>query len=219
MSHGSIYAAHVSWILRKPHISLEDTGNMEQIRLYKPCTRIILTSTSFKRDLGNNQLYYNGYHELAYLHPNFFKPDDSVLSGLDLKKGQSYVIMRFVSWGASYDVGHKGTSMVNKIRALNEFLKFVRVFISRELEDKYGLVFNFSETLEDQERSIQKGVKILKDTTIREEWKHRRRKMLEETIDVTAFMVWFVEQYPQSIGIMKENENIANKLSQKGSKI
>jgi hypothetical protein len=35
LSHGSIYAAHASFLLGKPHISLEDTFNYEQIRLYK----------------------------------------------------------------------------------------------------------------------------------------------------------------------------------------
>ena len=30
LSHGSIYAAHVAAMVRKPHISLEDSGNMEQ---------------------------------------------------------------------------------------------------------------------------------------------------------------------------------------------
>ena len=29
--------------------------------------------------------------------------------------------------------------------------------------------------------------------------------MLFEKIDVTGFMVWFVENYPESVGIMKEN--------------
>ena len=29
--------------------------------------------------------------------------------------------------------------------------------------------------------------------------------MLKEKIDVTAFMVWFIENYPESAKIMKEN--------------
>ena len=29
--------------------------------------------------------------------------------------------------------------------------------------------------------------------------------MLADKIDVTAFLVWFVENYPQSFQIMKEN--------------
>ncbi len=28
---------------------------------------------------------------------------------------------------------------------------------------------------------------------------------VSEKIDVTAFMVWFIENYPESVGIMKED--------------
>ena len=33
----------------------------------------------------------------------------------------------------------------------------------------------------------------------------RRKKMLADKIDVTAFLVWFVENYPKSVKIMKGN--------------
>jgi len=38
-----------------------------------------------------------------------------------------------------------------------------------------------------------------------EQFQLRRQKMLLEKIDVTAFLVWFVENYPESAKIMKEN--------------
>jgi len=34
--------------------------------------------------------------------------------------------------------------------------------------------------------------------------------MLKETIDVTAFFVWFVENYPESAKIMKDNPGFQN---------
>ena len=40
---------------------------------------------------------------------------------------------------------------------------------------------------------------------IKQEFQNRRHKMLSEKIDVTAFMVWFIENYPESVKIMKEN--------------
>ena len=33
LSHGSITASHVAWLMKKPSIAFEDTFNMEQIRL------------------------------------------------------------------------------------------------------------------------------------------------------------------------------------------
>jgi hypothetical protein len=35
--------------------------------------------------------------------------------------------------------------------------------------------------------------------------------MLSDKIDVTAFMVWFVENYPESVKIMKENPDETQK--------
>jgi hypothetical protein len=40
---------------------------------------------------------------------------------------------------------------------------------------------------------------------LKEEWQKRSEKMLSEKIDVTAFMVWFIENYPESVKVMKEN--------------
>ena len=133
ISHGSMYAAHVAKLLGKPHISLEDTENsMEQIRLYAPFTDVILTSTCFKRDLGKKQVRYNGYHELTYLHPDHFKPDPSVLDDLGLGQDDKFIILRFVSWGASHDVGHSGLTLETKRKAVKEFEKYGEVFITSE---------------------------------------------------------------------------------------
>jgi len=73
-----------------------------------------------------------------------------------------------------------------------------------EEEEKYGLVFNYTESIEDQEKSIQKGIELLKTPNIKKEWKERSNRMIAEKIDVTAFMVWFVENYPESVEIMKK---------------
>lgn len=265
LSHGSIYAAQVSWLLRKPHISMEDTGNIEQIFLYKPFTAAILTSKSFKKKLGKRQLYYNGYHEISYLHPKYYQPDESILNYLGMKSSEIFTIIRLISWNASHDLVHVGLSYGTKKIAVHEFLKFGKVFITsespllnslkkyqinippekihdalyfatlfygesatmaseaavlgtpaiflnnvgifytREEEDKYGLVFNFTESQKDQKKSIEKGIELLKTPNLKQEWHIRRQKMLGDKIDVTSFMVWFVENYPESFEIMRKN--------------
>ena len=60
------------------------------------------------------------------------------------------------------------------------------------------IVFNFKNSSKDQRESIKKGVELLKTTDLKSQWQKRRQKMLAETIDVTAFMVWFLENYPKS---------------------
>ncbi len=265
MSHGSMYAAHASFLLRKPHISFEDTFNFEQIRLYKPFTKVILTS-DYEHPLKSDKVIeYSGYHELAYLFPGHFTPDKSVLNDLKVTENEKFVIIRFVSWKASHDIGHRGISLENKLRIIESFRPFAKIFISSEailpepltqyqlkisphmihdaiaystllfgesstmageaamlgipsiylynnstiftthLEKSYNLMFNFSESPEDQIKAIQKGVELLNMPGLKNEWQKRRQKMLADKIDVTAFLVWFIENWPESFRIMKEN--------------
>jgi uncharacterized protein len=260
LGHSSMYAAQMSWLLGIPHISMEDTGNMEQVRLYKPFTKAILVPGSFHLNLGKKQLRYAGNHELAYLHPNRYTPDPAhPFTGSPV-----YSLLRFVAWHASHDKGHPGISDGNKQKAVEAFSRFGKVYISsedklpddlepfrlsirpeklhdviasaslvygesatvaseacmlgvpaiyvdstgrcytREEEEKYGMVFNFTESQEDQEKSILKGVELLSTAGIKEEWQRKREIMLNDKIDVTAFLVWFVENWPRSLRIMKE---------------
>lgn len=134
LSHGSMYAAHAAWLYRKPHISFEDTYNFEQIRLYEPFTKVILTGDYEHPFISKKEIHYAGYHELAYLHPNRFTPDSSVLNELGIKNGEKYCLLRFVSWNATHDKGHKGMSFENKKKAVQEFSKYAKVFISSEKE-------------------------------------------------------------------------------------
>lgn len=134
LSHGSMYAAHAAWLCRKPHISFEDTYNFEQIRLYEPFTKAILTGDYEHPFISKKEIHYAGYHELAYLHPKRFTPDKSVLSELGLAEGEKYVLLRFVSWNATHDKGHKGMSFENKLKAVQEFSRYAKVFISSEKE-------------------------------------------------------------------------------------
>jgi uncharacterized protein len=66
-----------------------------------------------------------------------------------------------------------------------------------EEEKSYGLVFNYTESEDDQISAIEKGSELLRDT-LPETWKERRNKLLSEKIDVTGFLLWFVENYPES---------------------
>ena len=74
-----------------------------------------------------------------------------------------------------------------------------------EQEYKYNLVFNFSESLLDQKLSIKKGIELLRKPNIKKEWRNKSQRMISEKIDVTKFMVWFIENYPKSKKIMKDN--------------
>ncbi len=268
LSHGSPYAAHVAWLTRKPHISLEDTGNWEQMRLYMPFTKFVLTPDVLKEDLGKKQIRYKGYHELAYLHPNHFKAESSGYKILGLKEDQSYVILRFVSWDATHDVGQSGFRLAEKLEIVNYLKNEYKVFISSENklptelqsyalkilpgqihevlanasfcisegatmaseagvlgthalyvnslarmynedQGKFGLVFNFK----NGKGVLEKIKELSQDKDLRKKALLAQKKMLSEKIDVTALLVWFIENYPESAKVIRQDPQFQNRFT------
>lgn len=131
---GAIFASHAGFVLRKPVIVWTDTDHAALINnLSLPFCNCICTPESFSRDFGKKHIRYSGFHDLAYLHPKNFTPDKSVLNELGISEGQKYIIMRFVNWGASHDIGQKGLSEKMKKKAVEEFSKYAKVFISSEV--------------------------------------------------------------------------------------
>jgi predicted glycosyltransferase len=72
-----------------------------------------------------------------------------------------------------------------------------------ELEHKYGLTYGIGTS--EPDKLYQVIDRLLNASNIKEEWQKRRQKMLSEKIDVTAFMVWFFENYPNSVRTMRTN--------------
>ena len=58
---------------------------------------------------------------------------------------------------------------------------------------------------ENIDKAINKGIELLADKDTPNKWKQKRDIMLAQKIDVTQMLVWFVENYPESKRIMKEN--------------
>lgn len=77
-----------------------------------------------------------------------------------------------------------------------------------DLEEKYGLIFNYS----DQEKALNKAVELFQAPNLKNEWKIKRSQLLEDKIDATKFMVWFVENYPESFEMMKQNPELQYKF-------
>ncbi len=69
-----------------------------------------------------------------------------------------------------------------------------------ELEEK-GLVHSFS----DFRNMMDKIVSLLNDGHSKRVWSEKRSQFLKDKVDVTAFMTWFVEEYPESFQIMKND--------------
>lgn len=266
MGFSGTFIAHAGKFLNIPSVVIDDTEHASLAHAsYKPFAKHILTPSTFYKDLGSKQIKFDGYMELCYLHPKYFKPDPSILDLLKLKNSEKYIIFRFVSWNATHDVGHQGLSLDMKYKAVEEMSKYAKVFISSELdlpddlkkyqikipsermhdalyyadllygesatmasecaclgtpsifidndgrgytdeeEKKYGLVFNFKETIDGQEASIQKALQLLKNDNLKRNWQESSKKMIADKINVTDFFVWYFEEYPKSNQFMLDD--------------
>jgi predicted glycosyltransferase len=99
-----------------------------------PFATCIYVPRCYREKIRWRHIRYNGYHELAYLHPNYFKPDPTVLDEVGLKKDEMFTIVRFVAWGAAHDIGKAGFTHANKLRVIEELGHYGRVLISCEGE-------------------------------------------------------------------------------------
>lgn len=253
---GGVDVSHVGILIKKPSIMITDTEHASlSNNLAAPFATTILTPSCFKKDFGAKQVRYNGYHELAYLHPNYFKPDASVLDELGLKENERFVILRFVAWSASHDVGQKGISPEIQRVLVRELKKHTKVLITSENklptelepyritvepekihdllyyadlyigeggtmaseaavlgtpaiyvntlrmgytdeeENKYNLLFNFSDSDDLSKNLINKAIELISSSGLKEEWKEKKDILLSDKIDVTSFVVNFIEKW------------------------
>ncbi|RPD98007.1 DUF354 domain-containing protein [Aureibaculum marinum] len=240
---------------------------------HKRIDTLLLTKSFYKELPGNNIIRFNGYKELAYLHPSVFKANSTILKTLGLTKNDKIVLMRFSALNAMHDIGLKSEVESNDTKIL-KFIKKIeveykaKVFISvternlderfddyklmiepsqyvhllsfcslyigegtttaseagvlgvpwialrdkplgylNDQEDNYGLGIrtdNFDLALKKAEEYLQDHIKV--------QWAEKRKRLLTDKIDVSAFLTWFLCNYPQSDSIMKEKPDYQNKF-------
>ncbi len=236
-----------------------------------PLAKVVLSPDCVKRKT-KNLISYAGFQELAYLHPNWFKPDKEVLNEVGLKEGEVFFLLRFNALKAYHDTGVKGLSLEDKRNLISilekkgkifitterniedEFKKFqlnisqdkvhsllyyATMFISdsqtmsseaailgtpaircntfagkisylEEQEHKYELTYGFKPN--ESKKMFEKIHELLDIADLKKVWAKRREKLLSDKIDVTAFFIWFVENYPQSIQLFKKKSDIQYKF-------
>ena len=129
---GSIRAAHVAKVLGKPCINFEDTDHATwEHRLYVPFADVVITPLCFRKDFGKKQVKIDTYKELFYLHPDYFRPDTSVLADAGIKPDERFIVLRFVAWDAQHDLGQNG--LQNREEIVEQLEKYGKVFITSEV--------------------------------------------------------------------------------------
>lgn len=267
----SIRAAHVSKLIGKPSIILDDTEHAKwEHRLYIPFADTILTPSSFHKNLGEKQIPFEGYLELAALHPKYFQPDPSVLDEFGLTVEDRFFVLRFISWDAGHDVGQTGIGdKIGLVKALEPYgrvlvtsegflpakLQTYRIRVSpeklhdllfyatlyigegattasecamlgthaiyvnslgagtiSEQEKQYGLIRSISDSRKMGEDVVRTAIELLEDPDLEGKGHEKRVRLLSDKIDVTAFLVWFVRNYPRSIEELKGNPMVQKRL-------
>jgi predicted glycosyltransferase len=95
-------------LLRVPSVVFTDSEFQHfNHRIAHPFATRIYTPECFYKDLGPKQRRYPGYHELAFLHPDWFAPDAAVLEQLGAEAGE-YIVVRVSAWDTLHDVGESG---------------------------------------------------------------------------------------------------------------
>jgi predicted glycosyltransferase len=101
---------------------------------YPSCSYVV-TPECLKHEYKKaKHLTYEGYHELAYLHPDVFRPNPEVLRAIDLDPDQPFFILRFVSLRAHHDSNATGLPTEVAQRLVDILLPHGRVLITAEEE-------------------------------------------------------------------------------------
>lgn len=260
--------AQAAWLLKKPAITtLEDDIDViyNLARLTYPFTKSILVPEPCRvGKWEEKKVPYYGYMKLAYLHPNRFTPDKSIVEKYGISG--DYVLIRLAKLSAHHDVGIKGLniSLVKRIVSVAQskgfsvfisseleldtslssyqlkikhsdihhimaFASFLisdsqsmsveaamlgvpsirfsdfagRISVLEELEQHYKLTFGIKTT--EMDKLEYKVEELLSFPDVQFEFQRRRGIMLADKIDVTAFVTWFIENYPLSHQIIKDD--------------
>ena len=128
------YVAHVGTILRKPVIIFTDTENVKIASLLTyPFVNTIITPRFFREKIDpQKHVKIQGIKEIAYLHPNYFSPDPRVLEELGLLPDEKFIIMRFISWGASHDTDLHGIGKGAEKELIRKLSHYGKIFITSE---------------------------------------------------------------------------------------
>jgi hypothetical protein len=135
MAIAGTFISTLGKLLRIPVYVFYDTEHATVSNLlaypFATCTYV---PRCYRKEIRWRHHRYNGYHELAYLHPRYFTPDPSVLADVGLQEGEVFSIVRFVGWGAAHDIGLQGFSGKGKHEAIRRLAQYGRVLISCEGE-------------------------------------------------------------------------------------
>ena len=260
---GGVNIAQIGKLTRTPSLVYYDTENAKlQNAITYPFASCVLVPRCYETWVPRKRhVRYAGYHELAYLHPKYFKADRDIAIDSGLDPDRNNFLLRLVSWQANHDVGENGLSTELVIKLINKLAGLGHVMISsesglpeslqqysykgrvenihhlmafctahvgesatmasesavlgvpamyiantgrgytNEQEKRYHLVSNIATlTWETIEPALDKILQTPQQT-----WRERKQQLLEDTIDVTQYIVDCIESWPDCLTQYQNN--------------
>lgn len=245
-------AAHVAAALGAPNVVFHDTevaGLLD--RVTAPFAAVVATPASFDRELPAPHVRYQGFHELAYLHPARFTPDPGALRAAGVDPADPYSVVRLVAMDAHHDGGAAGFSpavvrdLVDRLAthgdvyvssehalpddlaaaappvpvdAMHDLLAFADAYVgdSSTMATEAGVLAtpavrydpldsemgNFAALADyglvasttDERDAADRAVELAGDPDAARRWRRRRRRLLADNVDLTAFVVELTEE-------------------------
>lgn len=131
----SALIVHAAKFTKTKTILFDDDDQTAQpltAKFVTPCADAIVSPDVLSFERLQKAIYYPGYHELAYLHPQRYIPNPTVLENYGLTKENKFFILRFNAFKAHHDINEGGMTEAQKITLIESLLPFGKVFITTE---------------------------------------------------------------------------------------
>jgi predicted glycosyltransferase len=133
--------AHVGFALRIPNIFVneDDVAVVPLVgKVIHPFAKHLLAPDVCDTGAPEKTIRYNGYHELAYLHPELFKADRNIADKY-VEPGKRYFLLRFAKLTAHHDTGIRGIDARIAARLVQMLKPYGNIYITseRELEKEF----------------------------------------------------------------------------------
>ncbi|WP_425607728.1 DUF354 domain-containing protein [Natrononativus amylolyticus] len=116
---GGVAVSHVAPLVGAKSVVFIDNEGVTSHRITTPFAHAVCTPRRFDDEYGEKHVRYDGYHELAYLHPDRFVPNPDRLRAHGVDPDERYFLLRFRKWDALHDVGELGLSAAGKRRLVS----------------------------------------------------------------------------------------------------
>ena len=126
------YIAGAAVKLKKPCVLFTDTPGSKFVNRISVDRANKVVTPECLAGMFSNQVTYPGYKEMAYLHPDVFTPDRTILAKYGIVEDEPFFVLRFIEWSAYHDSGVTGLSDSQKVELIKELSKKGKVIASVE---------------------------------------------------------------------------------------